>query len=139
MFPCFPCFWQYNGVAERYKCFCSYKNRLKELKLFSLEQRRERYLIIMLFKIAIEYVVNPGLVVEVDQRGRWRYHRKFTTDNNIPTWIRSARNNGFHSNGPLLFNNLPSHLRVRKDPATDPRQGRKLINSFKTKFQNKIG
>ena len=132
----FPCFWQYNGVAERYECSCSYKDRLKELKLLSLERRRERYLIIMLFKIGIEYVVNPGLVVEVDQRGRWRYHRKFTTDNNIPAWIRSARNNGFHSNGPLLFNNLPSHLRVRKDPATDPRQGRKLINSFKTKLDS---
>ena len=66
----FPCFWQYNVDAERYKCTRYHKDRLKELKLYSLEQRRERYLIIILFKIAIEYVVNPGLVVEVDQRGR---------------------------------------------------------------------
>jgi len=79
----FPCFWQYNGDAERYECTRSYKDRLKDLKLLSLKRRRQRYLIIMLFKIAIEYVVNPGLVLEVDQRGRWRFHRKFTTDNNI--------------------------------------------------------
>ena len=105
----FPCFWQYNAEANRYECLTSYKERLRELKLFSLERRMERYLIILLYKIAIKYAVNPGLTVETDQRGRWYFLRKFTNDSTIPAWIRNARNNGFHSTGPLLFNNLPGN------------------------------
>ena len=63
-----------SGEAERYECTCSYKDRLKKLKLYSLERRRESDTSSSCFlKVAIEYVVNPGLLVEIDKIGRWRW------------------------------------------------------------------
>ena len=79
-------------------------------------------------------MVNPGLGMEPDQRGRWRFQRKFTINHSIPAWIRNARNNGFHSIGPLIFNNLPDELRMRVGPATNQNQGKKFVNSFKVKL-----
>ena len=132
----FPCFWQYNGSTQRYECLISYKERLRVLKIFSLERRRERYLIILLYKVAIKLITNPGLIIEVGQRGSWFFPCKFTTDNTIPAWIKNARNNGFHSTGPRLFNSLPRYLRtsVPSPNPLDPRSGKKMVNAFKAKL-----
>ena len=132
----FPCFWQYNGSTLRYECHISYKERLQVLKIFSLERRRERYIIILLYKVAIKVIINPGLIIEVGQRGSWFFPRKFTTDNSIPAWIKNARNNGFHSTGPRIFNSLPRFLRASVPPHNplDPRSGKKMVNAFKTQL-----
>ena len=134
----FPCYWVHNNELDRYECHTSYADRLKYLKIFSLERRRERYVILMIYTVAIKHIVNPDLVVEVDQRGRWYVQRKFTKNPTIPTWIQYARNNGFHSFGPSLFNSLPGHLRIKvESPAASGRQAQ--VSSFKRKLDKFLG
>ena len=116
----FPCYWQYDSSIDRSVCHVSYKERLMDLKLYSLERRRERYMILLLYKVAIKLIPNPGLVVDTGLRGRWYFQRKFTTNSTIPAWIRKARNNGFFSNGPLLFNSLPGYLRLKQNTSLPP-------------------
>ena len=42
-------------------CEVDYIERLKTLKIYSLEQRRERYQLFYVYKIIAEIVPNPGL------------------------------------------------------------------------------
>ena len=67
----FPCYWVHNNELDRYECHTSYADRLKDLTIYSLARHKERYVILMIYKVAIKHIVDPGLVVEVDQRGRW--------------------------------------------------------------------
>ena len=45
-------------------CNVSHPERLKALKLYSLQRRRERYIIIYMFKIKIGLVPNPDFEPE---------------------------------------------------------------------------
>ena len=57
-------FQQFNTYDETlglYTCHTDYWQRLKLLKIYSLERRRERYMILFLYKICIGTYPNPGL------------------------------------------------------------------------------
>ena len=86
-----------------------YWERLKELKLYSLERRRERYIILYVFKIVYGIVPNPGLLwIDETRRGRCIEY--------VSTHNRNAKGNKLRKNSFLytaykLFNCLPANIR----------------------------
>ena len=115
-------FREYDDELGMTICNVSYPDRLKALKLYSLQRRRERYIILYMFKIKIGLVPNPGFEPE------YRRCQKFT-------WKpRNDRKNGrlsFFCIGPRLFNSLPPELR-ELDDTVDPNKTH--IESFKEKL-----
>ena len=88
----------------------NYWERLKQFKLYSLERRRERYLILYVFKILKGLVPNPGLSWDFnDRRGLELLYppvnrgglRRFQTLKHHSFFMKAVR----------TFNCLPHHLR----------------------------
>ena len=114
------------GVTE-----LNYWDRLKKLKLYSLERRRERYCIIYVWKIL--HNMAPNFTCDKVQ--------EYTDDRRgllcrVPSLIRRAtqrlktiRDGTFGIQGPKLFNCLPRELRARGD-TEDP----ELLEKFKRKL-----
>ena len=100
-----------NGVQK------DYWDRLSSLNLYSLERRRERYRIIYVWKIL------EGIVPNLNKNGirsttSLRNGRSCTVPhipNNIPTHIRTLREESLAVNGCLLFNKLPTSIRNMKN------------------------
>ena len=94
---------------------------LADLKIYSLERRRERMQILYTYKIILGAVPNPGFT--------WNYCRRTKQVRVTPKishkqgWINTVRNCSFATIGPKLFNALPKEIR-------------KLPNSTKTIKQN---
>ena len=93
----------------------NYWERLKSLKLFSLQRRRERYFIIYVWKIIENLAPNPR---EAEDGGiKVRYHirhgRKcYRTGINAPTaFLRKLQNQSFLIHGPKVFNSVPKNIR----------------------------
>ena len=87
-----------------------YWERLKYLKLYSQERRRERYQIIFLWKVAQGLV--QGYHVEFyssDRRGRLAVVRPYKT--RAPAQVRRAREASLSVKGARLFNSIPRELR----------------------------
>ena len=87
-----------------------YWERLKSLKLYSQERRRERYQIIFLWKVAQGLV--QGYHVEFyssDRRGRLAVVRPYKT--RAPVQVRRAREASLSVKGARLFNSIPRELR----------------------------
>ena len=87
-----------------------YWDRLKYLQLYSQERRRERYMIIYMWKISqgmvkgydIEFNTNPrrGRLASVPQ-----------VRNSAPNSVKKATHSSFHVKGARLFNSIPSLIR----------------------------
>lgn len=87
----------------------NYWERLQELKLYSLQRRRERYQIIYTWKILEGLVPNIGIEVSPSRtRGRSCYIKGPKT--NVQS-LKTLRANSFSRTGPRLFNSLPMCLR----------------------------
>ena len=91
-------------------CYTKYQNRINNLNIFSLERRRDRYVLIYIFKILHNYVPNPGLVWDYNMRTNLRCE-PFQPSANTPAWIRKLRTNSFFHRGCRTFNLLPRKLR----------------------------
>ena len=103
-------------------CNVPYPERLKALKLQSLQRRRERYIIIYMQKIKLQLVPNPGF--EPVYRRCQKYKFK----------VKDDRKNGrksFFCIGPKLFNLIPAELR-EFDDAVQPNP--KDLEEFKKKL-----
>ena len=112
-----------NGMFGRDRV--SYWKRLEILKLYSLQRRRERYIIIYVWKVINNLVPNPGL--KINYNPRTGYHLDPPRHNNkIRAWIRNLIGSSLISQGPALFNTLPIHLR-QKSKEVEPK-----IPTFKT-------
>ena len=88
-----------------------YWARLRDLQLYSLERRRERYAIIYIYKILTGKVVN-NLNIEFNihqRRGRLCHINSICTT--ARTRVKTLKQNAFATRGPQLFNALPRHLR----------------------------
>ena len=92
----------------------NYWQRLERLGLYSLERRRERYIIIYVWKIIHRIVPN------IEGRNKIQTHtnERLGLKCNIPRRITSAtdriqscKDNNFFVNGPRLFNCLPRDIR----------------------------
>ena len=104
---------QVAGLAD-----LDYWERLKSLRMYSQERRRERYRIIFIWKVLQGYVQGydiqwkqsprRGRLVEVAQ-----HHRE------APTAVQKAREASLSVQGAKLFNLLPRHLRDMNTGTTD--------------------
>ena len=115
-------------------CTTPYPDRLKKLKILSLERRRERYMICYIYKIVIGLVVNPGLTFSYDLRRKIRAEPK-TESPLVANWIRKARNSSFLSKAPKLYNTIPPHLRELEDISSP---SKKHIIAFKNKLDQHL-
>lgn len=89
----------------------NYWERLKSLNLYSLERRRERYIIIYIYKILIGNTVNNiGVLFYIHERlGRFCHIPPLHP--RAGTRIKTLKENSFATRGPRLFNELPKYLR----------------------------
>ena len=98
-------------------CNTDYHQRLKTLKIYSLQRRRERYMILFLYKIIIGTYPNPGFDLTSVTRN-YRIVNGITipskSNPRAPEWVQTARRTSFFFMGPALFNLLPPRLRVPK-------------------------
>ena len=92
-----------------------YWDRLEELKLFSLERRRERYIILYMNKILLGIVPNlhdDRFRIEETRSVRGDRFCKVPSINRTPPMkIRNCVENSFPVLGPKLFNSLPKEIR----------------------------
>ena len=87
-----------------------YWDRLKNLRLYSQERRRERYRILFIWKVLQGYVQGYSIISKKSpRRGREieiaKYHSK------APAAVRKAREASLSVHGAHLFNLLPRDLR----------------------------
>ena len=87
-----------------------YYDRLKYLKMMSLQRRRERYSIIMMFKILHNMSPNDiGIeFTQSDRRGIRAKVPKITRDAKLKH--RTQYDNSFAVRGPMLWNRIPAHI-----------------------------
>ena len=99
----------------------SYWEQLKELKMFSLERRRERYQVIYTWRILEEQVPNldctPIRASESERRGRSCTVPPISSS--APERIKSIRFASLPHKGPRLFNSLPCEIRNLKGCSLD--------------------
>ena len=83
-----------------------YWDRLKELKMNSIQRRFERYKIIYTWKILENMVPNPGIQeMKSESKGRQVLIPK------LKPLMRTHREASFQVAGPNLFNKMPRHIR----------------------------
>ena len=92
-----------------------YGERLKYLRIYSLERRRDRYAIIYAWKII--QGLAPNMLgrdkircVETNQR-LGRYCLLPPLNNKAPNYVQSLREHSFSVHGPRLFNEMTAELR----------------------------
>ena len=110
----------------------NYWERLQTLRLYSVQRRRERYVILYVFKILHGLVPNCGLLFQ--ENSRTGLHAVVPiVKNTLPSHIRKLRSNSFTNVAPLLYNLLPTYLRrifVEKDPlSTFKRELDQVLNT----------
>ena len=66
----------------------SYWERLKVLKLYSLQRRQERFKIIYLFKIMQNFVPNPGISITENERTGYKHNVSARTARGIQEELR---------------------------------------------------
>ena len=126
----FSCFQTYDDVAQMPLCSVDYPTRLKQLGIYSLERRRERYMILYIYKIIIGLVHNPGFEVQFQERFN-SYYIPPIRQPHAPRWVCRARESSFFFVGPRLYNSLPTHLRLLED---EPHPSQKQVNAFKKRL-----
>ena len=84
----------------------TYAERLKALKLLSLQRRRERYTIIYMHKIKLGLVPNPGFKHDYRRCQKFKFEPKYDRKNGRFT---------FFVVGPRLYNSIPAELRELED------------------------
>ena len=94
----------------------NYWQRLQKLGLYSLERRRERYIIIYIWKVINNYV--PNVENGSEACIRTREHHRFGTQCVVqrlppraPTRVETIHSNYLTTKGPTLFNALPREIR----------------------------
>ena len=101
-----------NGARDEQGCRQDYWERLRLLKLFSIERRHERYSIIYIWKILHGLVHNPGVSFYTSGRRGTLCH--------IPKHGGKLRENSFVIRGPQLFNVMPQAIRDYTVQTEDP-------------------
>ena len=112
-----------------YSCY-NYWERLKTLNIFSLERRRERYIILYTFKIIFNLVPNPGIEWSDTTTRRGRLIAVPQVNPNQNRIGSTLRFNSYLFTCPRLFNCLP------KDIRNFTQTGMSSIDLLKTKLDN---
>ena len=85
--------------------------RLKKFKIYSQERRRERYMVIFLWKISQGMVqgYNVEYTSVIGRRGRTALPRNVVQSSS--SIVRKARESSIGVKGARIFNLLPAHIR----------------------------
>ena len=118
-----------SGLSE---CYVHYWTRLELLQIYSLERRRDRYMIFYMFKIHIGANPNPNDVFEYEYNARTKTKYFAKHNPNATRELQTIRRSSFYARGPLLFNVLPLELRDRVTVNSD--EFEKTVASFKVKL-----
>ena len=89
----------------------SYRERLKRLRMYSQERRRDRYMLSLCWKVANNLV--DGYKLEFTNKETRRGRECVVADivRTSPTSVRRARENSLSVKGARMFNLLPPYLR----------------------------
>ena len=107
----------------------NYWQRLKYLRLYSIQRRFERYAVIYVWKIYNGLVHNPGIEFKSkDSRSGLMCK--------VPKYKSKLRWQSFLVNGPKLFNSVPKEIReFQFDELVSPKQA---ISNFKKQLDNYV-
>ena len=105
----------------------NYWERLQHLKLYSLQRRRERYIIIYVWKIVYGHVPNlqPPITAYLSDRQGLTCRRRDLTHGRY-TRFGTLKENSLVGKGLLLFNRLPAEIKACNDS----------LETFKKKLDN---
>ena len=110
-----------------------YLERLKYLKLYSIQRRFERYSVIYTWKVLQGLVVNPGIKINTNRGSRSGLTLK------IPKFTNELREQSYMIKGPKLFNSLPAN--VKEFPNLYQNDPKRAVDAFKREldqYLNKI-
>ena len=85
--------------------------KLKELRLYSQERRRERYQVILIWKISQDMVSGYNICFSHTMGRRGRYALPKPVARAAPTVVKNARERSLGVKGVTIFNLLPEKLR----------------------------
>ena len=92
----------------------NYRQRLSKLKLYSLERRRDRYIIIYVWKIIQGLAPNmlgKDQLKTIDNPRLGRMCLLPPLNNKSPKGVQTLKENSFSVHGPKLFNELTPEIR----------------------------
>ena len=95
-----------------------YWDQLRELKMYSLQRRRERYICLYVWKILEGFVPNFGIEV-ANNRRTGRYCQIPKVRPSAPYRLQTIRFCSMGVQGPRLFNCLPAKLRTMSGCSVD--------------------
>ena len=107
----------------------SYWERLSKLKLFSIQRRHERYMIIYTFKMLHNLVPRCGTTFRNNERAGV-FACIPVSKSSAPSIVKRMRNSSFGYRGPRLYNLLPESLRR----IYSMEDGMDVVSSFKKKL-----
>ena len=115
---------------QMYICTVDYVDRIKDLKIYSLERRRERFMILYAYRVIIGLLKFQWFEAYEDHEDsgiklRAKYKRR------APQKVRRCRHSSFFYKGPQLYNLLPVELRQFEEIDV-PDQGH--VDDFKGKL-----
>ena len=122
-------FLSYDDSLDMPICTVHYHERLKQLKIYSLERRRDRYSILYLYKIILGMVPNPGLSISHNPRTGTQVKPKYNSKRSVPRSTQTTRNASFFVRAPIMYNNLPLELRNHAQSAEPTKES---VNTFKS-------
>ena len=105
-----------------------YYQRLKELKLYSAERRRDRYLILYIIKIIQCKVPNPGISYKYSPR-RGRVLNTPPVKSSKSSSAETLYHNSFNRRASRVFNALPKEIRNLPND-TSPELVKKKLDKF---------
>ena len=102
-----------------------YYQRLKELKLYSAERRRDRYLLLYIFKIIQCRVPNPGISYKYSPR-RGKVLITPPVKSSTSSKAGTLYHNSFNRRASRVFNALPKDIRNLSNDSSPELVKRKL-------------
>ena len=109
-----------------------YYQRLRELNIYSAERRRDRYLILYIFKVMQGKVPNPGLSYKHSPR-RGLVLTTPSVNSSKASHANTLLHNSFTRRAPRIFNSLPKVIR-NLDYDTSPDLIKKRIDTLLSKI-----
>ena len=93
----------------------NYYQRLKVLKMYSLQRRRERYTVIYVWKIVEGLCPNlpKNPIITLDHVRKGRLCKIPPVNTKSPLRIQTIKENTLAIRGPRLFNSIPKYLREK--------------------------
>ena len=114
-------------------CNANYENRLKRLKIYSLEQRREGFMIIHMYKIVIGVLPNPSFKIHYHERTKTTVRSTFHPL--APAWVKTLRGRSFFLGETQSYNTPPKEIREQEDRENP---GRQHVKKFKWRLDDYI-